>query len=231
MTVEEHSIYGGLGGAVAELLSREHPVPLEIVGIQDTFAESARSYDELLDKYALGISDIVEAVNRAVQKKRLMERNKLREQEVERRIRSQIGTDKKIKFERFIPEEFEGTEEISNKKYPFVLFTFRSRYHFLSGEATSKSKTLMKMPDGPYFYINEEDAREMKIKDGDEIKVSSKVASIKGRVKIDKRIPKGFVGTHFHFENLLINKLFPLQFDEETFTPNFKTVAVRIKPI
>ncbi|MCD6317578.1 transketolase family protein [Candidatus Aerophobetes bacterium] len=69
VTVEEHSIYGGLGGAVAELLSREHPVPLEIVGIQDTFAESARSYDELLDKYALGISDIVEAVNRAVQRK------------------------------------------------------------------------------------------------------------------------------------------------------------------
>ncbi len=139
--------------------------------------------------------------------------------------------DKRIKFERFIPEEFEGAEEISNRKYPFVLFTFRSRYHFLSGEATLKSKTLTRMPDKPYFYINKKDAEELKLKDGDEVKVSSKVASIKGKVKIDKRIPKGFIGAHFHFDNLLINKLFPLQFDEETFTPNFKTVAVKIKKL
>jgi hypothetical protein len=36
---------------------------------------------------------------------------------------------------------------------------------------------------------------------------------------------------HFHFDSLLVNKLFPTQFDEETFTPNYKTVAVRIEKI
>ncbi len=139
-----------------------------------------------------------------------------------------VYADKRIKFERFYPEEFEGVEEIRSKRYPFILFTFRSRYFFLSNEMTGKSKTLSKMPDGPFFYINKDDAKELGIKDGDRIKVKSKVSYLIGKAKIDKRIPKGFVGAHFHFEKLLINKLFPLQFDEESFTPNFKTVAVKI---
>ena len=69
VTVEEHSIYGGLGGIVAEILAKKCPVSLEIVGIQDTFAESARSYDTLLDKYGLGVSDIMKAANKVIQKK------------------------------------------------------------------------------------------------------------------------------------------------------------------
>ena len=40
MTVEDHTIYGGLGSAVAEVVCQEHPVPMTIVGIQDRFGES-----------------------------------------------------------------------------------------------------------------------------------------------------------------------------------------------
>jgi len=40
VTIEEHNIYGGLGSAVAELLVKYYPVPMEIVGVSDTFAES-----------------------------------------------------------------------------------------------------------------------------------------------------------------------------------------------
>jgi len=40
VTVEEHSIYGGLGAAVAEVIVSNYPVPMEIVGIQDVFCES-----------------------------------------------------------------------------------------------------------------------------------------------------------------------------------------------
>jgi len=69
VTVEEHSIYGGLEGAVAELLSKKQPTPLQMVGIQDTFAESARSYDTLLDKYGLGVLDIMKTVNKVIQRK------------------------------------------------------------------------------------------------------------------------------------------------------------------
>jgi predicted molibdopterin-dependent oxidoreductase YjgC len=139
--------------------------------------------------------------------------------------------DKKIKFTRFNPEEFEGTEDVRSEKYPFLLTTFRSQYHFLTDEGTSKSKTLNKFADGPYFYLNAEDAKKLKIKNRSKVKVSSHVGSIFSEVRIDKRIPKGIIATHFHFEKLLVNKIFPTQFDEETFTPNYKMVTVQIEKI
>jgi transketolase len=52
ITVEEAQIAGGLGGAVAELLSEHHPVPLKRIGMQDRFGESG-SPDELLEKFGL----------------------------------------------------------------------------------------------------------------------------------------------------------------------------------
>jgi predicted molibdopterin-dependent oxidoreductase YjgC len=139
--------------------------------------------------------------------------------------------DKKIKFARFNPEEFEGTEDVRSEKYPFLLTTFRSQYHFLTGEATSKSKTLNKSADGPYCYLNAEDAKRLKIKSGNKIRILSHVSSVIAEARIDERIPKGIVATHFHFDSLLVNKLFPTQFDEETFTPNYKMLAVRIEKI
>ena len=53
LVLEEHSIFGGLGAAVAESLSQEYPVPLKIIGIPDVFGESARDPEELYQKYGL----------------------------------------------------------------------------------------------------------------------------------------------------------------------------------
>ena len=61
VTAEEHSIIGGLGSAVAELLSRKHPVPIEMVGQLDTFGESGSPKD-LKIKYAMTAENIVAAV-------------------------------------------------------------------------------------------------------------------------------------------------------------------------
>jgi transketolase len=52
VTVEEHQINGGLGGAVAELVSQHFPVPMKIIGIEDRFGESGEP-GELLDKFGL----------------------------------------------------------------------------------------------------------------------------------------------------------------------------------
>jgi transketolase len=65
VTVEEHSIVGGLGGAVAEYLSETHPVPMARVGIADRFAESG-PYADLLDRYGMSVNDIVGAAKRAL---------------------------------------------------------------------------------------------------------------------------------------------------------------------
>lgn len=69
VTAEEHSVLGGLGGAVAEVLSEHVPVPLVRVGTQDTFGESGPP-DELLQKYGLTAQDIVEAAKKSIERKK-----------------------------------------------------------------------------------------------------------------------------------------------------------------
>jgi transketolase len=68
VTVEDHSIIGGLGGAVAEFLSENCPSPLRRIGVRDHFGESGDG-EELLNKYAMGVSDIVSAAKQTVQRK------------------------------------------------------------------------------------------------------------------------------------------------------------------
>lgn len=70
VTVEEHQITGGLGGAVSEVLSRNYPVPIEYVGMPDSFGESGEP-DELLKKYKMKAKDIVKAARKAVRRKTL----------------------------------------------------------------------------------------------------------------------------------------------------------------
>lgn len=69
VTAEEHTVIGGLGGAVAETVCKFKPVPLEMVGIADTFTRTAHSPEELMDAIGLGVADIVAAVERAAQRK------------------------------------------------------------------------------------------------------------------------------------------------------------------
>jgi len=68
VTAEEHLLDGGLGSRVAAALSRVRPVPMEFVGIDNTYAESATP-DELLEKYGLTAPHIVAAVQRVLSRK------------------------------------------------------------------------------------------------------------------------------------------------------------------
>mgnify|MGYP002278204898 CR=1 FL=1 len=60
LTIEEHQVAGGFGSAVAECLSAEYPVPMRMLGIQDSFGQSGEP-DELLEHYGLGVSHIARA--------------------------------------------------------------------------------------------------------------------------------------------------------------------------
>lgn len=68
VTVEEHQINGGLGGAVAEVLAENFPVPIERVGMPDSFGESGTP-DELLEKYGMSVKKIKESVKTVLKKK------------------------------------------------------------------------------------------------------------------------------------------------------------------
>jgi transketolase len=69
ITVEDHSIIGGLGSAVAEVLVENAPVPMTRIGIQDLFGESARHYSELRSKFGLTEEHIVQEAERLLKRK------------------------------------------------------------------------------------------------------------------------------------------------------------------
>ena len=68
VTVEDHQVAGGLGGAIAEFLAKTYPTPMEFIGLQDTFAESGKPL-ELIEKYGMGTKAIKEAVKRVIKRK------------------------------------------------------------------------------------------------------------------------------------------------------------------
>ena len=68
VVAEEHLVFGGLGSVVSQLISQKHPIPVEYVGIQDTYAESGKA-DELMEKYGLTSKNIVQQALKAISRK------------------------------------------------------------------------------------------------------------------------------------------------------------------
>lgn len=68
VTAEEHTVIGGLGSAIAETLRGETNLPIEFVGVKDSFGTSAYNYGELMEYYGLTSKAISDAVLKLVQK-------------------------------------------------------------------------------------------------------------------------------------------------------------------
>jgi len=69
VTAENNVIFGGLGSAVAELLVENNPIPMQRIGVRDTFAESG-PYLDLIHKYGLTAPHISQAVERVVARRK-----------------------------------------------------------------------------------------------------------------------------------------------------------------
>lgn len=68
VTAEEHNVLGGLGESIARVTTKHHPVPIEMVGTQDSFGESGTPA-QLLEKYGLSPDNIVEAAKKVISRK------------------------------------------------------------------------------------------------------------------------------------------------------------------
>ena len=68
VTAEEHMLNGGLGDSIAQLLSRNTPTPIEMVGVDDTFGESGPPM-KLMEKYGLTAADIITASKKVITRK------------------------------------------------------------------------------------------------------------------------------------------------------------------
>lgn len=70
ITAEENSIIGGLGGAVAEVLSESYPTMMKRIGVQDVFGESGE-LDDLMDAYGMSVDDVIQAVRDVLLRKKM----------------------------------------------------------------------------------------------------------------------------------------------------------------
>jgi transketolase len=69
ISIEEHSIFGGLGGAIAEILAEYCPTPMKIIGVRDIFGESGE-YEELLKKFGLTTMNLVTSAREIIGRKK-----------------------------------------------------------------------------------------------------------------------------------------------------------------
>lgn len=68
VTLEEHQVSGGVGSAICESLAKNYPVPVEMVGMQDTFGESGEP-EQLIQKYGMGKDSIIQAIKKSILRK------------------------------------------------------------------------------------------------------------------------------------------------------------------
>ncbi len=69
VTIEEHQISGGMGSAVTEVLGKNFPVPIEMIGVNNSFGESAKDYKELWKKFGLTKENIIESIKKVIARK------------------------------------------------------------------------------------------------------------------------------------------------------------------
>jgi len=67
ITIEEHQKIGGMGSAVTEFLAQNYPIPVEIIGVEDSFGESGAGYD-LLKKYNISVNEIIKRVKKIMKR-------------------------------------------------------------------------------------------------------------------------------------------------------------------
>ncbi len=118
-----------------------------------------------------------------------------------------------------------------NKTYNFVLTTHRLLEHYNSGSMTMNVNILKKTKPEPYIEINESDAKKLKIKNNDKVKVESPADYIVIKTKVTKDIKRGVVAVPNHFSSAKVNKLIGNVLDPISKTPMFKYCRVKIEKI
>lgn len=144
------------------------------------------------------------------------------------RIGKNQFVERKIKYEKYHPVTYEGIEEPTSKKYPYILTTERYKHQFCTSEMSKRTRINELDPEA-YCLISKEDSIKLGIKDGWEIILESRVGRVNIKAKISYKIQKGLLVAPFHYKNTLINKLVPLDYGPIVEEPNLKKIAVNIK--
>ena len=130
---------------------------------------------------------------------------------------------------KFIPLTYKISAELPDSEYPFLLTTDRSLYHYHTGTMTRKVEGLRILNEEELLKINHVDAKQLKIKDGEIVKVKSRRGEVNVKVKITDICMKGVVSMTFHFFETPTNELTICAVDPVAKIPETKVCAVKIE--
>jgi len=123
------------------------------------------------------------------------------------------------------------SKELPDKEYPFVMSTGRILYHYHTGSMSRRSKSLNSYVKDAYFEMNSEDMKELRIKNGDKVKVSSRRGTITIAANESEKVKKGNIFVPFHFAEAAANRLTIDELDPVSKIPEYKICAVKIDRI
>jgi formate dehydrogenase alpha subunit len=130
---------------------------------------------------------------------------------------------------KFTAVEYLPPDELPDEEYPFILSTGRLLYHFHSGSMSRRSSSLQEKVREGWVGINPGDAREVKLKEGSPVRVTSRRGSIVSRVHITPQVQRGSVFATFHFAEETANILTNPALDPKSQIPDLKVCAVRLE--
>jgi formate dehydrogenase alpha subunit len=130
---------------------------------------------------------------------------------------------------RFIPLEYKPSVELPDKKYPLVLTTGRSLYHFHTGTMTRRVEGLNLLRPGGEVEISPADASKLGIADGEKVNVISRRGRVTAKAKVTEVSPEGVVFMTFHFAESPANRLTNPVLDPVAKIPEYKVCAVRVE--
>ena len=127
--------------------------------------------------------------------------------------------------------EFQETPEIADNSvdYPYILTTSRRLEHYNCGSMTRRTPNV-ELVDHDVLLINPVDAEREGIETGSRVELSSAKGTTHLNVEVSEEVKPGILFTTFHFPEIAINHLTSGIFDQESMTPEYKVVAVRISP-
>ena len=131
----------------------------------------------------------------------------------------------------FTAIDYKPPAEEPDAEYPFFLTTGRAFVHYHSGTMTRVSPTLHREMETGYVEISPTDAKNMDIKDGERIRVSSRRGEIQVKAKVSRKVNRGVVFIPFHFAEAAANILTNPAYDPTAKIPEYKACAVKVEKL
>jgi len=131
----------------------------------------------------------------------------------------------------FMPRPFIEPKEMPDEEFQFILSTGRIYWHWHTRTLTGRTSTLEREAPKPYVELNPKDAEELKIKNGEMVRVTSRRGSIEITALVTQRVAEKSCFIPFHYREAAANVLTINEVDPTAKIPEYKVCAVKVEKL